>query len=109
MIAHRLNRSLDVWRAATAVDEGGGIEEVTVNVGTVRCKVDQPSAAEQMVAAQFQAKHTHTVYVLPGADVQRGDELRTTGETYRVIATMVPSRAIYLKALTERIEVNPDG
>ena len=98
------NRRLEVWRPVTVDDEYGGQETTMVKQpGTVRAKVDQPSNADQLLAQQAGSRHDHTVYLLPRADVRRGDELRGTdrlgqAQVFRVLATVQPSTPVYSKA-----------
>ncbi|URM90415.1 head-tail adaptor protein [Streptomyces sp. MRC013] len=105
-ISHLLNRELAVWRTVTADDGAGGQSSTRVQHGTVPAKVDQPSATEQMVAMQAGSGHSHSIYLLPDADVRRGDELRGADEggatqTFRVLAVVRPSAPVYAKALCE--------
>lgn len=80
-------------------DDGHGGQDITlVHVGTAAAKVDQPSAADRMLAAQSGAAHTHTVYLQPAADVHRGDQLRGDGQNLTVHTTVQPSTPIYTKA-----------
>ncbi|MCZ4604989.1 head-tail adaptor protein [Streptomyces sp. Lzd4kr] len=107
MIGHWLNRELEVWRPETADDgHGGQTTSHALQPDPVRAKVDQPSATEQLVAAQTTSEHSHDVFLLPSADVRRGDELRdaTTGEQWRVLAVIGPSTARYRKALCQLIQ-----
>ena len=108
-IDHLLNRTLQVWRPAAGEGDGLGGRRITyLDTGrTVKAKVDQPSDNEQMLAQQARSKHTHTIYLLPGADVARGDELRGGGQTFHVKATVQPSSPAYLKAPCELIQRAP--
>lgn len=108
-IGHLLNRTLQVWRPAPGEGDGLGGRRITyVDTGrTVKAKVDQPSDSERMLAQQAGSEHTHTVYLLPGADVTRGDELRGGGQTFRVTATLQPSSPVYLKAPCKLIQSAP--
>ncbi|MEU9654197.1 head-tail adaptor protein [Streptomyces sp. NPDC048110] len=104
MIGHWLNRELEVWRPQSVPDGHGG--ETTTDVrqpDPVRAKVDQPTPTERLVAAQTTSRHSHTVYLLPTADVRRGDELRdaSTGERWRVLSVVEPSSTRYRKAEAE--------
>lgn len=107
MIAHLLNRTLAVWRPVTSDDGSGGQEVTLTSVGNVRAKVDQPTAEERQVNDQLSAEHTHTIRFLPSADVERGDELRGDGQTFRVLATMEPSHPVYLRALAQLVQAEP--
>jgi len=98
MIGHLLNRTLEVWRLAAMPDGAGGQTTTLTLVGTVRAKVDQPSTADKVLAQQAGSHHTHTVYLLPTADVARGDELRGTGQRLKVLAVAGPSSPDYLRA-----------
>lgn len=104
MIGHLLNRTLAVWRPTTVDDGAGGQETTYVHQGDVRAKADQPSAAEQMLAAQARSSHSHNVYLLPSAEVDRGDQLRGDNQTFRVLAVVQPSTARYSKAQCELIQ-----
>jgi SPP1 family predicted phage head-tail adaptor len=104
-----LNRTLEVHRPTTVDDGHGGQETTLVLQGTVRAKVDQPSNADRMLAAQSGSKHDHTVFLQSRADVRRGDELRGTDalgqeQVFRVLAVVQPSTPIYSKAPCELIQ-----
>jgi hypothetical protein len=114
MIGHWLNRTLQVWRPEGQDDSHGGDQVTSVRQpDDVRAKVDQPSAADQLLAAQTRSKHDTDVFLLPTADVRRLDELRdeTTGESWRVLHVFGPSTARYRKAQSQLIqgEGEPDG
>lgn len=105
-VGHTLNRILEVHRLETADDGHGGQSTQLVLKGTVRAKVDQPSPTERLIAAQGESRHSHNVYVLPTADVRRGDELRGTdalgnAQVFRVESVVQPSTPVYSKALCE--------
>lgn len=104
MIEHLLNRTLAVWRPVTAPDGSGGQTVTLTEVGPVRAKVDQPSAAEKMTAAEWGAEHTHSVYLASTADVTRGDELRGGGQVLKVLAIAAPSRSTYAKAICTLVQ-----
>ncbi|WP_046507093.1 head-tail adaptor protein [Streptomyces odonnellii] len=108
-IGRLLNRLLEVHRTVAWPDGTGGQQTALVLVGTVRAKVDQPSPTERLVAAQAGSKHSHDVFLLPGADVQRGDHLHGTDglgqpQRLRVLSVVQPSRPLYSKALAELIQ-----
>ncbi|WUI00209.1 phage head closure protein [Spirillospora sp. NBC_00431] len=100
-IEHWLNRVLEVWRPETTDDGAGGQDVTYVRKDDVAAKVDQPTTAERMLAAQAGTDHDHTVYLAPSADVRRGDELRGDGQVLRVLSTVTPSTPRYLKAACE--------
>lgn len=114
MIGHWLNRQLQVWRPATA-DDGHGGQTVTLVLqpDPVAAKVDQPGVAEGGAGAATSGEHTHDIYLMPGADVRRLDELRdaATGERWQVREVLGPSTARYRKAqsLLYQTEGEPDG
>ncbi|OHV42192.1 hypothetical protein BBK14_11260 [Parafrankia soli] len=112
-IAHHLNRILSVYRPSTT-DDGYGGQDVSLDLvaGDLPAKVDQPGAAEQEIAAQWGATITHVGYVLPGADVLRGDELRGDDgygviEVFRVQYAIRPSQPRYLKLGLFRRQAEP--
>lgn len=113
-IGRYLNRQLEVWRPQTAEDGSGGQDVTLVEVGSVRAKVDQPSPTERMVAAQTTSRHSHDIFLLPRADVRRGDELRGTdalgtAQVFRVQAIVQPSTPVYSKALVELIQTEGES
>ncbi len=101
---HLLNRSLEVWRRAFVADGSGGRSATWGQVGTVRARVSQPSAAERTVAAQSGAVHTHAIYLLPDTDGRRGDELRGDGQVFEVHAVFEPSDTVYRRADCQEIQ-----
>ncbi|WP_436772065.1 head-tail adaptor protein [Yinghuangia sp. YIM S09857] len=110
MIAHWLNRHLAVWRPTTTPDGAGGQSVTYVRQpDLVRAKVDQPTPSERMLAQQAGAELTHSVYVMPTADVRRGDELRDPmrPQVYRVLSVVEPSSTRYRKAECQLIQ--PEG
>lgn len=103
-VTHLLNRTLEVWRVVATDDGAGGQDTALIRQADVAAKVDQPSASERMLAAQAGSEHTHSVYLLPTADVLRGDELRGGGQTFRVLSVVQPSSPIYSKAECQLIQ-----
>lgn len=114
MIGHWLNRQLEVWRPTTADDgHGGKATTLTQQPEPVAAKVDQPGAAEGGTGAATAGENTHDIYLQPGADVRRLDQLRdaSTGETWQVRHVLAPSSTRYRKAqsLLIQTEGEPDG
>lgn len=107
-IGHLLNRTLDVWRPGTVDDGMGGQTATMAWVGAVDAKVDLPSAKEAQTAQQWAADLSHNIFLEPGVDVRRGDELRGAGQTFRVLATVQPSRGWYLKCPASEMR-EPEG
>ena len=99
-----LNRTLDVWRVALTSDGQGGQDETFGQVGTVRAKVNEPTAAERVEAMRSGVDLAYQIHLLPDADVRRGDELRSGDEVFRVKSTMRPSTPTYLRVQCERDE-----
>ncbi|MFF8942840.1 head-tail adaptor protein [Streptomyces sp. NPDC014864] len=96
-----LNVSADVYRDQRTPDGMGGYTRAWVDHGPVRCRFSQPTAVERTIGAQHGDSLTHVVYLLPNADVQRGDELRRGSDVFLVLATYQPSVAgTYLRADT---------
>lgn len=95
---HELPTEFEVWRTTEVDDGAGGWTETTAQAGTVRGKVNQPSAAEVVVAQQSGVELTYAIHLLPDADVLRGDELRAGADVYKVRAAFVPSEPIYKRA-----------
>ncbi|MGA5605923.1 head-tail adaptor protein [Streptomyces griseoincarnatus] len=103
-ITHLLNRQLEVWRSSRVPDGLGGWTTTKAPQGEVAAKVDQPSVRERMLAAQAGSEQTHSVYLLPDADVRRGDELRGDAQVLRVLSVVEPSGPVYRKAECQLIQ-----
>lgn len=107
-VARLLNVTADVWRQTESPDGMGGQTTALAKVGSVRARFSQPSATERVVAAQNNAELSHVVYLLPTADVHRGDELRKAGRVFLVLATYEPSEPdTYLRADCKERQANP--
>jgi head-tail adaptor len=105
-----LNRRVDVYRPEKTSDgQGGHTVSMVLQASDRPAKVSQPDASEQRVADQDGAKLTHVVHMTPTEDVQRGDELRGGGETFRVISAVTPSHAVYLRLGVEQLQSEPSG
>jgi head-tail adaptor len=103
-----LPESLTVWRRVNTDDPYGGTSSVLAQVGTVRAKVSQPAAAEQIEAQQAGSTMTMIVHMQPTEHVYRGDELRrANGDKLRVKYTITPSEPVYLRADCEQVQ--PEG
>ena len=98
MIAHLLNRTVQVLRPQTAGDGGGGQTTTWSPIAMVRARVSQPTSRERETADQHGADLTHEVYLAPGADVRRGDRLQVDQLRLEVLATFGPSAPKYLRA-----------
>ena len=107
-VARLLNKRAEVWRQGRVSDGMGGEVVGWTKAGEVRCRLSQPSATERVVAGQLAAELTHVVYLVPSADVRRGDELRRAGDVFEVLATFEPSEAgTYLRADCKRRQAQP--
>ncbi len=103
---HELREALEVWRRTAVPDDAGGSSYTSTKVGTVRAKVSQPAAAEQIEAMQAGGALTMIVHMRPNADVRRGDVLRRAdGDSLRVKYTLHPSEPVYLRADCEQVQV----
>ncbi|MET9999833.1 head-tail adaptor protein [Streptomyces microflavus] len=109
-IGRHLNRAVQVWRATTADDTGGGHSEVWAHVSTPRGRRSQPTARERQAAHQLSARLDFTWYFSPRTDVRRGDELREAGgAVHTVFATFEPSvDGTYLRADCTTPQPNTD-
>lgn len=103
---YELREKLEVWRPGSVDDGQGGSTTTLTLAATVKAKVSQPTAAEQIEAQQAGSAMIMTVHLLPTADVRRGDELRRPdGDRLRVKYTIHPSDPVYLRADCEQIQV----
>jgi head-tail adaptor len=98
-IARLLNTSAEVWREQRTSDGMGGWVTAWSLVGSARARISQPSAMERVQGDANGAELSHVVYLLPTADVRRGDELRQGTRVFEVLATFQPSESgTYLRA-----------
>ncbi|WP_433699098.1 head-tail adaptor protein [Nocardiopsis sp. CA-288880] len=96
---HLLNTTVAVWRVVLADDGGGGQTETWSEVSAQRARLSQPTAAQREAGDQDGARLTHVVYLRPGADVHRSDQLRQQDLVLEVVAVFEPSvRGTYLRA-----------
>lgn len=102
---HELPEALEVWRPTNTEDGQGGEVVTLVQQPTVRAKVSQPAAAEQIEAQQAGSTMTMIVHMRPDADVRRGDIMRRRdGDQLRVKYTIHPSEPVYLRADCEQLQ-----
>lgn len=101
MIAHLLNRTVQVWRPATAADGQGGRTTTFTMVATVAARLPQPSPREVEIAQRHGARQSQPVYVVAGTDIRRGDQLRDGPLVLEVLSTVTPSIPAYLKCECE--------
>jgi SPP1 family predicted phage head-tail adaptor len=103
--AGELREKLEVWRLTDTPDGQGGWTTAYAKAGTVRAKVSQPTAAEQIEAQRAGSTMASIVHLLPTVDVRRGDELRRPdGDRLRVKYTIHPSEPVYLRADCEQLQ-----
>ncbi len=107
--AYELTRSFTVVRQTLTDDGQGGQSEGPAEVGTVRAKVNEPSAAERVEAMRSGVELTFQLHLFPDADVRRGDELQGGGEVYRVVAAYTPSVPVYRRATCTREQAEGEG
>lgn len=107
---HELPETLEVWRNTLTEDEWGGSQDELTQVDSIRARVSQPAAVEQVEAMQPGSALSIIVYARPDADVRRGDELRRSdGDRLRVKSTLHPSERVYLRADCEQIQVEGEA
>lgn len=93
MIGHLLNRTPNLWRRSDTADGRGGVTTSWSDQGTVAARFSAPSPSERSAAAQQGVEVTHDVYLLPDADVRRGDRLVDGTTTIEIVSVTVPSVA----------------
>ncbi|WP_443067971.1 head-tail adaptor protein [Streptomyces sp. NBC_01356] len=99
--ARLLNARAELWREGRTADGMGGWVSAWAQVGDepVKARFSQPSATERVVADQSGSDLSHVAYLLPDSGVRRGDELRTPGRIFDVLAVYEPSVSdVYLRA-----------
>lgn len=109
-IVHWLNTPLRVYRAQGTADGSGGQAVTWAPVGEVMAKVDQPLERERTVADQHGSDQDYPIYLAPGTDVLRGDQLRhDDGRVWRVNGTFTPSTPLYLRCEAELIQPDKEA
>lgn len=93
-----LNRAGTVRRRVDSPDGAGGYTTTWATVGTVPCRVSQPTDDQRTTGGQDGTDLTQPIYLAPDADVRRGDELHVDGLVLEVLATFGPSEPVYLRA-----------
>lgn len=97
--SHLFISTTDHWRAAPTADAGGGQSVIVEHLGTLRCRRRQPIVAvEGFLGGQDVANVTEVVYLPPGSDVRRNDELRFGDDVLDVHAVYTPSLPVYRRA-----------
>ncbi|MGW4641809.1 head-tail adaptor protein [Sphaerisporangium sp. NPDC004334] len=104
-----LNRTLQVRRPHTTGDGGGGQVTTWQAAGTVRARLSQPTAVERETGDQYGADLTYPVYLLPEADVRRGDQLIDGERVLLVTEVYTPSEPVYLRADCRRRQSEEDA
>lgn len=105
-ITHLLNETVTQRREVRTPDGAGGTRADLAPIGTLAVRIPQPSTTERFYAEQPQAEHTQPIYADPDADLVRGDELvHADGRAWRVTAVLHPSKAKYVRADCELLEV----
>lgn len=103
-----MTQTLSHWRSTDVEDAGGGQTETTVQIGTIRAKVNQPTPEEVQAAGTWGAQLSHVVHTPVYNDVRRGDEFG--GETpsevlpgfrLRVISVVSDSHQTYRRCMCE--------
>jgi len=74
-----LNNTFTVSRRARVSDGQGGWPIAYVEIGTVQGRIRPASSNERVVAASEEQQISHVLYVLHGADVERGDLVECGG------------------------------
>jgi hypothetical protein len=115
VIDHLMTQTLSVWRSTDVEDAGGGLTKTTVQVDTIRAKVNQPTPEEIQAAGAWGARLSHVVHTPVYNDVRRGDEFG--GETpsevlpgfrLRVISVVSDSHQTYRRAMCETTQAVND-
>jgi len=87
------NHEFGVVRMSRVSDGQGGWSQAPETVGTVEGRLRPATSREREVAAQQQREISHVLYVLAGADIERGDWVTGGGLTVLVQGVREPSQA----------------
>lgn len=101
MIKHLLNETLEHWREERIPDGAGGWYKEWVKKGNVRGRMKPGTGfTETYRAATLEALMIWTLYVEPGQDIERDDQIRKGNEIWwKVIGTYEPSQKGYYMAV----------
>jgi SPP1 family predicted phage head-tail adaptor len=89
-----LNNAFAIERRVRTHDGQGGWTITYQAVGTVRGRIRPASVAERDLAQAEQREVSHVLYLVDGADIERGDRVTVTGElTVAVLGIREPSLA----------------
>lgn len=102
-----LNQSATIMRSMGEVRDGrGGFQNAPPTlVGTAAVRLNPAGAAETTRAQARGVVLSHVAYVLPSADLRRGDYLEIGDRVYEVIAVERPSVPdFYQKALAQETQ-----
>ncbi len=106
-IGHLLIHTVDITRSTRTDNGRGGWTKTQVSQGKVNGRVWPVNQKDLVVAAQDQARVTHSVIFRPGVDVRIADELLFEGRKFVVrVRNITPSIPIYHKVLAEEIQIN---
>lgn len=86
-----LNNSFALSRIQRTPNGQGGWEVSYAPLGTVQGRLRPASATEVLAAQQASTSISHVLYVVYGADIQRGDRVEGGGKTVDVQAVREPS------------------
>lgn len=110
-----MTQTLSVWRTTDVEDSGGGQTETTVQVDTIRAKVNQPTPEEIQAAGTWGAQLSHVVHTPVYNDVRRGDEFGgelpsevLSGFRLRVLAVVSDSHQTYRRVMCETTQAVND-
>ena len=88
-----LNNEFTISRRTRVSDGQGGWPIAYVEIGTVRGRIRPASSNERVVAASEEQQISHVLYVLAGADVERGDLVECGDLAVDVLGVREPSLA----------------
>jgi hypothetical protein len=97
-VSRLLNNTAQHYRYVPVDDGAGGQVDTLTLMATMACRRRQPIVAVEGELGQGDVTNvTDVVYLHPGEDVQRNDELHIDGEIFDVHAVYPPSGSIYLR------------
>lgn len=110
-----MTQTLSLYRSVDIIDSGGGRDQVMLQVGTLRAKVNQPTPEEVQAAGVFGARLSHVVHTAAFVDIRRGDEFGgelpsevLSGYRLRVVSVVSDSHSTYLRMMCETTQAVDD-
>ncbi len=84
--SHLYDQSVDITRATTSLDSGGGvISAYTAHLSSVACRLQQVSARGNIAAGRPASARVYTMFTKAGQDIDMDDQVTFGTRTFKII------------------------